>query len=171
MAKNFLICLAIFGIVLSAEAFQSSVVEHLPGTVPLTWSLSPDEISKEMMRGAHKLIDREIAASKDLRQLIWKRDFSSKDAYERSIDDQRQQLMTYIGAIDPISPAANYNVRFEESRPQAQMQRIAAFGDPEVVAETETYAIYQVQWPVLQGVHGEGLLVQPKGKIVAQVIA
>lgn len=171
MVKHFIICLAIFCVGRSVEAFQSSVGEHLPGTVPLTWNWSPDEISKEMMRGAHKLIDREIAASKDLRQLIWKRDFSSKDAYERSIDAQRQQLMTYVGAIDRIAPAANYNIGFGENEPQAQMQRIAAFDDPEVVAETETYAIYQVKWPVLQGVHGEGLLVQPKGKIVAQVIA
>lgn len=171
MAKNFIICLVLLGVCCRAEAFQSPAIEHLPGTVTLTWDLSPDEISKEMMKGAHRLIDREIAASMNRRQLIWKKDFSSRKAYDRSVDPQRQQLRTYIGASDRIAPTANYNVGFEESQPQVQMQRIAAFGDPEVVVETESYTIYQVRWPVLQGVHGEGLLVQPKGKPLAQVIA
>ena len=42
---------------------------------------------------------------------------------------------------------------------------------PPLVAETETYKVYAVRWPVLPGVDGEGLLLEPKGKIVAQVIA
>src|SRR5690606_13487887 len=100
-------------------------------------------------------IDREIAASIDSRPLRWKRDYSSRDAYARSVDPQRQQLMKYIGAVDRFEPTANYNVGFEESQPQAQMQRIADYGDPEVIAETESYSIYQVRWPVLDGVHGE----------------
>lgn len=123
------------------------------------------------MKGAHRLIDREIAASMHRRQFTWNREFSSREVYERSVDPQRQQLRTYIGALDRIAPTANYNVGFEESQPQVQMQRFAAFGDPEVVVETETYTIYQVRWPVLHGVHGEGLLVQPKSKPFAQVIA
>lgn len=171
MAKNFIIFLILLSACCRAEAFQFPAIDHLPGTVPLTWNFSPDEISEEMMKGAHRLIDREIAASMHRRQFTWNREFSSREVYERSVDPQRQQLRTYIGALDRIAPTANYNVGFEESQPQVQMQRFAAFGDPEVVVETETYTIYQVRWPVLHGVHGEGLLVQPKSKPFAQVIA
>src|SRR5690606_19876378 len=171
MAKNFIIFLILLSACCRAEAFQFPAIDHLPGTVPLTRNFSPDEISEEMMKGAHRLIDREIAASMHRRQFTWNREFSSREVYERSVDPQRQQLRTYIGALDRIAPTANYNVGFEESQPQVQMQRFAAFGDPEVVVETETYTIYQVRWPVLHGVHGEGLLVQPKSKPFAQVIA
>lgn len=51
------------------------------------------------------------------------------------------------------------------------MERIAVDSDNLLVAETNTYRIYQVRWPVLNRVYGEGLLLQPKGKPVANVIA
>ena len=39
------------------------------------------------------------------------------------------------------------------------------FGDddaPALVAEEDAFRAYQVRWPVLEGVHGEGLLLEPK---------
>ena len=47
------------------------------------------------------------------------------------------------------------------------MQRIAVNNDPELVAETSTYRICQVRWPILNRVYGEGLLLQPKVKPLA----
>jgi dienelactone hydrolase len=47
------------------------------------------------------------------------------------------------------------------------------FGDdanPALVAETSRYRVFQVRWPVLDRVFGEGLLVQPKGKPSARVV-
>ena len=40
-----------------------------------------------------------------------------------------------------------------------------------VVAETSGYRVSQVRWPVLAGVHGEGLLLEPKGKPRGWVVA
>src|SRR3989442_6062894 len=51
------------------------------------------------------------------------------------------------------------------------MQRIAVNRDADQVAETSKYRVYQVRWPVLNRVYGEGLLLQPKSKPVANVIA
>ena len=42
---------------------------------------------------------------------------------------------------------------------------------PALVAETDGYKVYAVRWPVLQGVDGEGLLLEPNGKPVASVVA
>src|SRR5439155_19147263 len=38
-------------------------------------------------------------------------------------------------------------------------------------AETDLYKVYAIRWPVFEGVDGEGLLLEPKGKILAQVVA
>ena len=43
--------------------------------------------------------------------------------------------------------------------------------DPELIAETSKYRVYQVRWPVLNRVNGEGLLLQPKTKPIANIIA
>jgi dienelactone hydrolase len=39
------------------------------------------------------------------------------------------------------------------------------------VAETDLYKVHAIRWPVFDGVDGEGLLLEPKGKVVAQVVA
>ena len=48
------------------------------------------------------------------------------------------------------------------------------FGDdenPALVAETSRYRVYQVRWPVLDGLSAEGLLVQPTGTPAAHIVA
>src|SRR5690606_428497 len=49
--------------------------------------------------------------------------------------------------------------------------KVSVDGDPEFVAETSKYRIYQVSWPVLNRVNGEGLLLQPKTEPVGNIIA
>src|SRR5262249_46379547 len=87
---------------------------------------------------------------------FWKRDCSSSAAYEKSVEPNRQRFRKTIGVVD--------------SRLPVRMER---FGDdaPALIAEKDNYRIYQVRWPVLDGVWGEGLLLEPKGQPVAQVIA
>jgi len=38
------------------------------------------------------------------------------------------------------------------------------------VAETDAYTIYSVRWPVLKGVTGAGLWVEPRANVRAQVV-
>ena len=73
------------------------------------------------------------------------------------MEPNRTRFMEKIGVVDPRLPVA--------------MERFADNSDPELVAETATYRVYQVRWPVLEGVHGEGLLLQPKRPPVAQIVA
>src|SRR5437762_647687 len=51
------------------------------------------------------------------------------------------------------------------------MQRFSINNDADLVAETSKYRVYQVRWPVLNRVNGEGLLLQPKSKPIANIIA
>jgi dienelactone hydrolase len=135
----------------SAPAQQAHT---LPGTQPLTWD---GDLSARMMDGAHRFVERKIEESIHTRQRYWTRDFASRQAYERSVEGNRQRFMKSIGVVDPRMPGA-----------------IERFGDddnPALVAETQAYRIYQVRWPVLERVWGEGLLLQPKRPPLAHVIA
>jgi len=112
-----------------------------------------------MMDGAHRFVERKIDDSIESRPKYWKRDFSSRQAYEASVEPNRQRFMKSIGVVD--------------RRLLAAMER---FGNQDtdnvgVVAETGTYRIYQVRWPVLEGVTGEGLLLEPKTPARAHVVA
>jgi len=50
------------------------------------------------------------------------------------------------------------------------MERFGDDANPAQVAETAKYRVFQVRWPVLGAVFGEGLLVQPKQTPAARVV-
>jgi dienelactone hydrolase len=108
------------------------------------------------MDGAHQFVERKIAESIAKRRSLWARDFSSSEAYVKSVAPNREHFKTIIGAVDP--------------RPPAWMERYGADANPGLVAETARYCVFEVRWPVFEGLWGSGLLVQPKGRPVAHVI-
>ena len=64
----------------------------------------------------------------------------------------------------------NYNQGLPDAYPSIYMQRFTFNNDAELVAETAEYRVFQVRWPVLNRVYGEGLLLQPKRNPVANII-
>jgi dienelactone hydrolase len=146
----------------------SKMPQVLPGTSQLTWE---GDISAKMMDGAHKFIGEKIDESLINRYKLWNRNFSSREAYELSVEPNRKRFMKYIGVEDKSIPLFNYCLGLEDINPSISMQRISDNNDPEFVAETNSYRIYQVRWPVLNRVNGEGLLLQPKTKPIANIIA
>jgi dienelactone hydrolase len=129
-------------------------VHTLPGTQPLTWE---GDLSERMMDGAHRFVERRIEESIESRQRYWKRDFSTRQAYERSVEPNRQRFMKSIGVVDP--------------RVAVTIERFGDDENPALIAETDAYRIYQIRWPVLENVSGEGLLLQPRKPPVGQVVA
>src|SRR6266540_7440472 len=144
------------GLLLTAiPAAAAEPLESLPQTKPLEWEET--DLSSRLMDGAHRFIERKIEESVAKRSQCWSRDFSSPAAYAKSVQPNRAHFQTIIGAVDPRLPA-----------------RMERFGDdthPALVAETSRYRVYQVRWPVLDGLFGSGLLVQPKGPAVAYGVA
>jgi dienelactone hydrolase len=116
----------------------------LPATAALTWQ---GDLSERMMDGAHRFVERKLDESVENRQQYWRRDFTTRQAYERSIGDNRRRFMTSIGVVDARVPVA--------------IERFGDNDDSALVADTGVYRIYQIRWPVLTGVSGEGLLLQP----------
>ena len=126
----------------------------LPGTKPLTEHV---DFSVRMREGIEKYLLREIVSSVETRKTLWKRDFSSRAAYEKSVEPNRERFRKIIGVVDSRAPVV--------------MERCGDEDNPALVAETGTYRVYQVRWPVLEGVSGEGLLLEPKRAPLAYVVA
>ena len=151
MIRTWMICTLL--LYASATALHAQV-RALPGTAPLSWN---GDMSERMMDGAHRFVERKIDESIQTRQKYWTRDLSSRVAYEKSVEPNRNRFMVNIGVVDPRLPV--------------KMERFGDDDNPALVAETESYRVYQVRWPVLEGVWGEGLLLQPKNPPLAQVVA
>jgi dienelactone hydrolase len=147
-----------FGIAIAAsEALCGAPAragETLDGTQPLTLD---GDLAEKLMDGAHEFVARQIARSVTGRAKYWKRDFSSAEAYRKSVEPNRQRFLRMIGAVD--------------ARSAGQIEYYGDDRNPALVAETDSYTIQQVRWPVLEGVWGVGLLLRPKHPASAFVIA
>lgn len=154
----------LFCTLLSATALSASaqtltglrnVTGALPGTVPLTLE---GDLAARMVAGINRYATRLTADSVAGRARHWKRDFSSHAAYAKSVAPNRERLRKIIGAVDSrVSPVT--------------MQLVATTAMPAEVAETRSYRVRAVRWPVLAGVDAEGLLLEPKGKVVGNAVA
>ncbi|MEP7107132.1 MAG: dienelactone hydrolase family protein [Ferruginibacter sp.] len=174
-----LICLIIFCAIGSADAqpvFNSGDLnfpyKNMPGILPGTKQLVWDgDLSVKMLDGAHKFIDEKINQSIASRLKYWNRDFSTTGAYELSVEPNRKRFMKYIGVEDKTAPPDNYNIGLEDKNPPVYLEKNSIDNNTELVGETTKYRIYQVRWSVLNRVNGEGLLLQPKLKPIANIIA
>src|SRR5438874_2068211 len=73
----------------------------LAGTEPLTME---GDIAAAMVAGVDKFLLREIELSVERREKFWKRDFSSPEAYNKSIEPNRQRLKKILGVVDERVP-------------------------------------------------------------------
>jgi dienelactone hydrolase len=139
----------------AALALAPLRADSLPETKPLS---RDGDLAAQMVEGIDKYLMRELAASVEKRKQYWKPDFSSLEAYAKSVQPNRERLKKILGVVDErVSPVV--------------MEYVGEGTPSPLVAETETYKVYSVRWPVLPGVDGEGLLLEPKGNAVAQVVA
>jgi hypothetical protein len=136
-------------------AAGAQTIEVLPGTEPLTWE---GDLSARMVAGIDQFLMGELDRSVVERQNLWKRDFSSRGAYEKSVQQNRQRFQKYIGTVDPRLPVK-------------ALEYVTSTAALPLVAETDQFRVYAVRWPVFDDVHGEGLLLQPKSEVRARVVA
>lgn len=160
------------GYPLQKQSANSYPYQQLPEVMAGTKLLvSEGDLSIKILDGAHRFIDQKIKQSAEHRSKLWTRDTSSKEAYERSVEPNRKRFMQYLGVQNKNEPINNNNVGYIEKHPAVLMEKYSLNNDPELIAETSKYRIYQVRWPVLNRVNGEGLLLQPKTKITGNIIA
>ena len=127
----------------------------LPNTRPLTLD---GDLSVQMVAGIDRFLMRETTAAAKLRADFWKRDYRTPKSYVASIQKNRKRFRTIIGAVDKRLPIN-------------ALEFIHTTTTSSLRYEDEVMTVHAVRWPVLPGVHGEGLLIQPKGTLRARVIA
>jgi dienelactone hydrolase len=128
----------------------------LPDTKPLTMQ---GDIAMQLVEGVDKFLLREIDKSVERRARHWKRDFSSPEAYNKSIEPNRKRLAHILGIRDTRVP-------FDAP------ELVATTNQPALVGKGDNYEIFAVRWPAFGDVHGEGLLLVPTGKKpVANIVA
>lgn len=140
-------------------------VAVLPGTK----AFDKDVKWEDIIDGVRLYHEERLVSLKSQRENYWKRDFTSKEAYDRSVEPQRSRLREILGAIDEREPVT----LTKGSR----------------VSETDTYIVWEIRWTVLKEislkpslqewplmdvptqVFGEGLLLEPKNKSRGYVVA
>src|SRR4051812_38706676 len=75
--------------------------DPLPGTKPLT---TEGDLAAQMVAGIDKYLMRELEASVEKRKECWKRDFSSPEAYTKSLEPNRERLKKILGVVDARVP-------------------------------------------------------------------
>ena len=130
-----------------------------PATLTDSKRLNVDgDLSALMVEGIDRALIRMTRQSVAGRAQFWNRDHSSASAYEESVKRNRQRFRAVIGAIDDRVDSVS-------------MELVATTDAPALVCETDRFRASAVRWPVFEGVWGEGLLLEPKGKLVARVVA
>ncbi len=130
--------------------------QTLAGTRPLTIE---GDIASQMVAGADRFLLDEIQRSLEQRARYWKRDTSSRAAYVKSVEPNRERFRRIIGLRDE-------RVKFDE------LELLATTSHSALIGKGEGFEVYAVRWPVLKGIHGEGLLLRPtNGTPVADVVA
>ncbi len=115
-------------------------------------------MAARMVAGIGKFLDGELERSVGGRAAFWPVVPAADAAREESVRPNRERLARQLGLID-------------QRLPDPELEYFAAVNQPSKAAETDRFVAYAVRWPVLIGVWGEGLLLQPKGRVVARVVA
>lgn len=113
-------------------------------TLPGTQPLTlQGDLAARMVDQINAYLERDLAASVEKRA--------------RVLPD-REHFRKIIGAVDQRLPIC-----------ALELQATTSANDP--IAETPDCRMFAVRWPVLEGVYGEGLLLEPNGPPIARVVA
>ena len=128
----------------------------LPGTKPLKIS---GDIASELVAGVDRFLVKETEKSIQRRARFYKRDVSSPEKYNESIEPNRQRLAHILGVRDA-------RVAFDSP------QLVNTVTQSALVGHGDGFDVLAVRWPAFGDVFGEGLLLVPTGEEkVADVVA
>jgi cephalosporin-C deacetylase-like acetyl esterase len=144
-------------------ASPAAAQQTLPGTKPLTLQ---GDLAAQMVAGIDRHLMKALDASVEKRRQAWQPDTSSPEAYRKWLEPKRERLRKILGVVDPRVPFADVEYVSSTGRPAL----LGESARPALLGEPAGLKIYAVRWPVLPGVWGEGLLVEPRGKPLAGVV-
>jgi len=117
----------------------------LAGTARLEWS---GDIASRLVDGADRFLLGEIEKSVARRQQHWKRDFSSPEKYNASIEPNRKRLAHILGARDL-------------RRDKTPFEIVSTVPECLTLNQRARFQPFWVRWRAFGDVHGEGLILLP----------
>ncbi len=131
-----------------------SAAADLPNTRPLEMR---GDLSLQVLEAVDRFLLHEIDESSAERRRRWSWDYSSQSSYLSSIEENRDRFRHRIGAVDDRLPIED-------------LKLVSTLTSGPLVAESRLFRVLEVQWPVLEGVDAEGLLLEPSGGAKARVV-
>jgi dienelactone hydrolase len=129
----------------SASAWQDA-----PDVLPQTEKLTMEgDIAAQMVDGVDRFLLKRLAASTATREGRWNRDFSSPEAYAKSLEPNRKRLAEILGVRDARVPFVTPTL-------------VATLDHDALIATHDRYDVFEIGWPVVRDVTSEGLLLVPK---------
>ncbi|MEE3370134.1 MAG: dienelactone hydrolase family protein [Planctomycetota bacterium] len=135
--------------VLASSELDFASGQVLPGTTPLE---KHDDRSKAMRSGFRRFLLQRLDGAEQQRAAAEIADWKTWS------DRQRMALRRIIGAVD------------ERVRP-VSMELVGTVERGAQVVADDLVRVLRVRWPVLPGVFGEGLLLEPRGAVKLNVLA
>ncbi|MBY0588777.1 hypothetical protein K2X85_16510 [bacterium] len=146
---------SMFRSVTTASAFVAILfvgrlqAQEKPGPLPNTQLLEQKgDIASDLVDGVQRFLEDQTDQAVLRRRKNFEPDTSSIDAYLKYVEPKRERLAKILGVVDPLEPFTGFQFQATSSRSAA-------------IKETKKYTIRRVRWPVVRGVHGEGLLIDP----------
>ena len=149
---------------LGSNSFGQQISEP-QSTKPLTIE---GDLASEMVDGIDRFLLRKIDQAAGKRSEYWNLDISSAEAYNRSIEANRSRLGRILGMGD-------------ERLPFQSPEFISSIDQSAVIASTDRFKVLAIRWPVLAhpaptgrsvvSIYAEGLLLEPNGDVLANVVA
>ncbi len=129
-------------------------IAALPETQPLTLT---GDLSAQMVEGIDRWLMRETDRLATNRTQRWMAGLATPDR-QKFAEAERQKLATMIGDVD--RPVSDPKIEFIGNGPSGAERGGEIFRS----SGPHGFVASRVRWPVLEGVHGEGVLLEPLDK-------
>ena len=153
--ENSLSFYTVAAIVLFAANIAVADVEF-PDVMPATRKLNYEgEIDKKLIAGVSRFLDAQLMVAPGKRNGLWQH---SATEWPEKIEQHRDVLRKLLG--------------MQEARPKnGRLELISTLQQSAIIATCEQFDVIAVRWNAFGQVHAEGLLLQPKSKVAARVVA
>ena len=156
-------CFAVcFCFLASVEAAESSFPAVLPDTRPLELT---GEIDRQLISGVSKFLDSRIATAREQRSKLV--EYTDAKQWPENKNRLRIRLRHILGIREDRPVRLERTGRSTESRLQVGYD----VGSTKTVASCPDFDVYSVRWNAFSAVDGEGLLLEPRNEVKANVIA
>ena len=126
--------------------------------LPNTTLLDAGDLGTKMVSGIGTWLDAKTLENQTSRNEKFLSNAKKDSLDPKVLEQKKQTLKKILGIID--SPQSTEDLELLET-----------LNNPALIFENKQYKILKIRWQVIEGLHGEGLLIEPKGKPIAQIVA